>query len=361
LQNYQFDSLFNESNKRKIAMENVNQWLSKHVRFIYSPFRELMTSLHVLDYPAHHLTRLEWAQKIKSNMSPSLWDAACFFGEVSNEWLNFLDLVDVLQYEERHVEEAIERLKLLTEEEFLSLLLGTRADLSSDEWTAKEREVRSKPGYYREWLCDFLYHYHQEHFARELFRVEPWLIKAVHEIKDQFEQNPLDAMNSIHPRFKLNERTFKFYKAETWVFQYEEITRLTIYPSSFIAPHLLVGMEVPEIIVYLQVPLPDEKVEEAVPEDLLTILSALSDRSRLQILKLLYQHAYCTQQLTDSTGLAKATISKHLKILEKAGLIKGQRHGYFVFYQANQKTLDQLKVDLNQFFDQPFIGHKEET
>ncbi|MEH7010635.1 metalloregulator ArsR/SmtB family transcription factor [Neobacillus niacini] len=341
-------------------MENVNQWLSKHVRFIYSPFRELMTSLHVLNNPSHHLTRLEWAEKIKCNMSPSLWETCCFFGELSNEWLNFLDLVDVLQYEEKHVEEVIERMKLLREKEFLSLLLGTRTNLSINELTANEIKVHSKPGYYRELLCDFLYRYHQEHFARELFRVEPWLIKMVHEIKNQFERNPLNAMNSIHPRFKLDARTLKFYKAETWVFRYEEITRLTIYPSSFIAPHLLVGMEVPEIIVYLQVPLPDENIEDAVPEDLLTILSALSDRSRLQILKLLYHHSYCTQQLTDSTGLAKATISKHLKILEKANLIKGERHGYFVFYKANEKTLDQLKVDLNQFFDQPFIGHKEE-
>lgn len=342
-------------------MDHVNQWLSKHVRFIYSPFRELMTSLHVLDNPSHHLTRLEWAEKTKSNMSPSLWDTACLFGELSNGWLNFLDLVDVLQYEEKHVEEAIERIKLLSAKKFLSLLLGTRADLSLDECSGNEMDVHAKPGYYREMLCDFLYGYHQEHFARELFRVEPWLIKAVHEIKNQFEQNPLDAMNCVHPRFKLDARTLKFYKADTWVFQYEEITRLTIYPSSFIAPHLLVGMEVPEIIVYLQVPLPDETVEEAVPEDLLAILSALSDRSRLQILKLLFHHSYCTQQLTDSTGLAKATISKHLKILEKAGLIKGERHGYFVFYQANEKTLDQLKVDLNQFFDQPLIVHKEET
>jgi len=55
-------------------MEIVNQWLSKHVRFNYSPFREFMTSLHVRYNPAHHLTRLEWAEKIKSNMSTS-WDS----------------------------------------------------------------------------------------------------------------------------------------------------------------------------------------------------------------------------------------------------------------------------------------------
>ncbi|MDF2910920.1 MAG: ArsR family transcriptional regulator [Sporolactobacillus laevolacticus] len=341
-------------------MENVNQWLEKHVRFIYSPFRELVTSLHVLHQPSHHLTRLEWAEKMKRNLSPSIWEDACFFGGVSNEWLNFLDLVDLIRYEEKHVEEAIERIKLLSESEFLTLLLGTRANLPLEERTGDERDVLRKPGYYRERLCDFFYRYHQEHFARELFRVEPWLIKRVHEMKNLFEQNPLDAMNAIHPRFKLDERTLKFFKADTWVFRYQEITSVTIYPSSFIAPHLLVGLEVPELIVYLHVPLPDEKEAEVVPEDLLTILSALGDRSRLQLLKLLYHHPYCTQQLAESTGLAKATISKHLKILEKANLIEGERHGYFVFYRTNEKVLAQLKVDLNQFFDQPFIGQKEE-
>lgn len=341
-------------------MEKINQWFSKHVRFIYSPFRELVTSLHVLNNPSHHLTRLDWAVQTKGNMSSSLWDVACYFGELSNEWLNFLDLVDVLQYEEKHVEEAIERINLLKDKEFLSLLLGIRTDIPLEESTSAEVEVRSNPSYYREKLCDFLYSYHQKHFARELFRVEPWLIKAVHEIKNHFEQDPFGTMNSIHPRFKVDTRMLKFFKADTWVFRYEEINTLTIYPSSFIAPHLLVGMEVPEIIVYLQVPLPDEFVEDAVPYDLLCILSALSDKSRLQILKLLYHHSYCTQQLTDLTSLARATISKHLKILEKANLIKGERHGYFVFYKANEITLDQLKVDINQYFDQTFIGHKED-
>ncbi|ETI68322.1 ArsR/SmtB family transcription factor [Neobacillus vireti] len=342
-------------------MEDLNLWLKKHVRIIYSPFRELITSLHVLSNPAHHLTRQEWAEKMKRTMSPEIWDAVSYFGQISNEWLNFLDLDDYLQLQEKHVEESIERLKQLSTDDFLSLLLGKRAHISTAASTLVELEVHEKPLYFREKLCDFLYEYHQNHFARELFRVEPWLIKSVYDLKSAFEVNPCHAMNKIHPRFKLDLKSVRFYKAETWIFSYEEINTLTVYPSSFIAPHLLVGLEAPHIIVYMQVPLPDERMENAVPEDLLSILSALGDRTRMKLLKLMHHHPYCTQQLTDSTGLAKATISKHLKTLEKSGLITGERHGYFVFYQANENILDQLKVDLNQFFDQPYVGYKEET
>ncbi|WP_400244384.1 ArsR/SmtB family transcription factor [Niallia sp. JL1B1071] len=341
-------------------MDNVNLWIQKHVRIIYSPFRELLTSLHVLHNPVHHLTRLEWAEEIKKEIPNHLWEKIHFFGELSNEWLNFLDLEDYLLFEEKHVEEAIERLRLLSEKQFIAFLLGKRIHAKANE---AEQKLLKKPNYYRNQLCDLLYDYHQKYFARALYRMEPWLIKSVHQLKKAIEADPFEAMNFIHPRFKLDQKSIRFYKAETWIFAYEEVETLTIYPSSFIAPHLLVGLEVPAIIVYLHVPFPNqqESKQDTIPVDLLSVLAALGDKTRLQLLKQMSQHPFCTQQLSESIGLAKATISKHLKILEKAELITGERHGHFVFYETNLPKLDQLKVDLNQFFDQPSLGQKEDT
>ena len=341
-------------------MDNLNLWIKKHVRIIYSPFRELLTSLHVIYNPAHHLTRLEWAEQIKKEIPNQLWEMIQLFGELSNGWLNFLDLDDYLLLEEKHVEEAIERLRMLPENQFIAFLLGKRIHTKAN---VMEQKLLKKPNYYRNQLCDLLYDYHQTYFARESYRMEPWLIKSVYELKKAIEANPYEAMNSIHPRFKLDQKSIRFYKADTWIFTYEEIETLTIYPSSFIAPHLLVGLEVPTIIVYLHVPFPNqaENKQDIVPVDLLSVLAALGDKTRLQLLKQMSEHPFCTQQLSESTGLAKATISKHLKILEKANLITGERHGHFVFYKTNLPKLDQLKVDLNQFFDQPSLGQKEDT
>ena len=341
-------------------MDKVNIWIKKHVRVIYSPFRELLTSLHVLHNPAHHLTRLDWAEKTKEAISKKHWKMIQFFGEISNEWLNFLDLNDYLLLEEKHVEEAIERLRLLPEQQFLAFLLG-KSDFT--DANTNQQKVLKKPNYYRNLLCDLLYDYQQNYFARELYRMEPWLVKSVHELKKAIAANPYEAINAIHPRFKLDQKSIRFYKADTWIFAYEEIETLTIYPSSFIAPHLLVGLEVPAIIVYLHVSFPNQlgTSQDIVPIDLLSTLAALGDKTRLQLLRQMSRHPICTLQLSESTGLAKATISKHLKILEKACLIKGERHGHFVFYETDLQKLDQLKVDLNQFFDQPSLGQKEDT
>ncbi|PLR92688.1 ArsR family transcriptional regulator [Bacillus sp. T33-2] len=321
----------------------------------------MITSLHVLYNPAHHLPRLAWAEEMKAAMKPSLWESACLYGELSNEWLNFLDLQDHLNFEEKHPEEAIERIRQLNSEKFIDFFLGKRASLPHAELSSGEREVLSKPRYFQAELCEFLYQYQQQFFARELFRVEPWLVKSVHELKARMKNNPAEAVGSIHPRFKLERKSLKFFKAETWVFDYAEIDTLTIYPSTFIAPHLLVGLEVPHIIVYYQVALPKEHQPAGVPEDLMDILQAFGDKTRLNLLRMLLYHPYCTQQLTEKTGLAKATVSKHLKLLEGAGLLHYERHGHFVFYRTKKEKLEQLKVDLNQFFDQPLMEKKEES
>ncbi|CAM3910361.1 ArsR family transcriptional regulator [Mesobacillus zeae] len=342
-------------------MNDLNHWLATHVRIIYSPFREMITSLHVLYNPAHHLTRLQWAEEIRKSMKPSLWNSFCHYSEISNEWLNFFDVYDGLHFEEKHPEEAIERLWQLKPEAIIEPILGKRANLPEDELTLMEKEMISKPKFFLDGLCEFLYVYQQKFFARELFRVEPWLIKSVHELSQKTLQDPVAAIGSVHPRFKVERKSLKFIKAQTWILDYEEVDSLTIYPSSFIAPHLLVGIETSEIIVYLQVSLPDETAPQGVPGDLLDVLQSLGDKTRMNLLRTLLYHPYCTQQLADKTGLAKSTVSKHLKMLEHAGLLKSERHGNFVFYKTNKEKLDQLIVDLNQFFDQPLIEKKEES
>ena len=51
-------------------------------------------------------------------------------------------------------------------------------------------------------------------------------------------------------------------------------------------------------------------------------LRALSDDVRLQIVALLRERALSTTELATEVGLAKGTVSHHLKVLESAGLIR---------------------------------------
>ena len=65
------------------------------VEFLYSPYFEMLCSLHVLAKPEHHLERLEWAADMKGGMPHGLYEELMYFGENSREWCSAMDLYEV--------------------------------------------------------------------------------------------------------------------------------------------------------------------------------------------------------------------------------------------------------------------------
>lgn len=66
------------------------------------------------------------------------------------------------------------------------------------------------------------------------------------------------------------------------------------------------------------------------------VMKALSDPNRIKILKLLQQKMMCVCELQGALGLAQPTVSKHLRILEKAGLVNGKKDGLWVNYSLSE-------------------------
>ena len=63
------------------------------------------------------------------------------------------------------------------------------------------------------------------------------------------------------------------------------------------------------------------------------VMKALSDPSRIKILKMLEKKELCVCEITALLGLAQSTVSKHLKLLEDAGLVDSSRDGAWVNYR----------------------------
>jgi ArsR family transcriptional regulator len=63
------------------------------------------------------------------------------------------------------------------------------------------------------------------------------------------------------------------------------------------------------------------------------VMKALSDPNRVKILKLLQRRVLCVCEIQAALGLAQSTASKHLKILEEAGLIVFSKEGLWVNYR----------------------------
>ncbi len=67
-------------------------------------------------------------------------------------------------------------------------------------------------------------------------------------------------------------------------------------------------------------------------KEFIRIMKALSDPNRVKIVKLLQQKSMCVCELQRVLGLAQPTVSKHLKVLEGAGLVDFQKDGLWVNY-----------------------------
>jgi DNA-binding transcriptional ArsR family regulator len=65
----------------------------------------------------------------------------------------------------------------------------------------------------------------------------------------------------------------------------------------------------------------------------LMIAKALSDESRLRILKSLGAGELCMSEVTEILGLAPSTVSKHLHLLAKAGLVTARQQGRWRYYR----------------------------
>lgn len=63
------------------------------------------------------------------------------------------------------------------------------------------------------------------------------------------------------------------------------------------------------------------------------VMKALSDPNRVRIVKLLQHRTMCVCELQSLLQVAQPTVSKHLKILEQAGLATSFKDGLWVNYQ----------------------------
>ena len=76
------------------------------------------------------------------------------------------------------------------------------------------------------------------------------------------------------------------------------------------------------------------------------VWKAIADETRRKILVLLAGHNYCVRALARNLSLSEATISQHLKVLREAGLLVGEKRGYFMHYDVERAALHELAREM---------------
>ena len=73
-------------------------------------------------------------------------------------------------------------------------------------------------------------------------------------------------------------------------------------------------------------------------KDFIRVMKALSDPNRIKIVKILQHKMMCVCELRAALNVAQPTVSKHLKILEEAGLVDYEKDGLWVNYFLSDGT-----------------------
>lgn len=94
-------------------------------------------------------------------------------------------------------------------------------------------------------------------------------------------------------------------------------------------------------------------------KEFIKVMKALSDPSRVKILKMLQQRMLCVCEIQAALGLAQSTTSKHLKLLENAGLVVSSRDGLWINYQLSGGAQSEYAAGLQHSLERWLDGDPE--
>ena len=85
-------------------------------------------------------------------------------------------------------------------------------------------------------------------------------------------------------------------------------------------------------------------VDRAEAERMAAIAKALADPVRLQLVDVLRKHAgkVCVCELVPLFDLSQPTVSHHLGVLRKAGIVDSERNGLWAYYYVNDEALEEV-------------------
>ena len=96
-------------------------------------------------------------------------------------------------------------------------------------------------------------------------------------------------------------------------------------------------------------PLSAEPLPGPMARRLAASFKALADPARLRLLNLIQAQPKgeaCVCNLVDPLGLAQPTVTHHLQVLHRAGLLQREKRGVWVYYRVARAALEALRKTL---------------
>lgn len=146
-----------------------------------------------------------------------------------------------------------------------------------------------------------------------------------------------------------------------------DVECVTFVPSYHLGPFVSYTAYAPDLVVYFSAPLylartgaspvtptqhvvaaPEPNCPSLSADEVLESLRALSDPNRMRIIELLSAGELYAQEIVGRLGIAQSAVSRHLALLERAGVIRVRPHGGMKYYDLQCDRMDALADWLRQ-------------
>jgi DNA-binding transcriptional ArsR family regulator len=351
---------------------------AESIAFSYSPLLEAVLSLHVLVEPKHHPLQHPWVRRSRTLPAPLRREIAALSFAYDGFVPEFLMPSPASLY--RSFEEDLHELEQLDDSTlalgFLRPLYDHRgerdeallADLAVREHVLGRAELAGgdpelaalifeAPRQLAKRFAALLASYWEAAFEEEWHALEPRLAETVHEAGRRIAGDGVyDYLTALSPQLLIDpqRREIRRDLPHEHTVEVGPRSELVLVPSVFVWPHVRVNCDRPwpPAIVY-PAPFALAGGKSKLPsEDVVHVLRALADDTRLRALKLIAAGERSTQELAPLIGISEAGLSKHLRLLARAGLVQARRDGYYVLYSLQPERISTLSEAVLRFLQE---------
>ena len=100
------------------------------------------------------------------------------------------------------------------------------------------------------------------------------------------------------------------------------------------------------------------QLQEQTMQDLIKALKAISDETRLRILKIMLERECCVCEVMQALDISQSRASHNLRILQDAGFVKSRRDGAWIVYALNWQTANSHAMSLTKLLKNSPISDK---
>jgi len=93
-------------------------------------------------------------------------------------------------------------------------------------------------------------------------------------------------------------------------------------------------------------------------QNLIKSLKALSDETRLRIMKVLLEKECCVCEIMQALDISQSRASRNLGILQDAGFLSARRNGPWIIYSVDKETANRYAMPLTKLLEESSLSDR---